>query len=197
MNTIMQNKNILLIALAVALILLVPLIAMQFTDEVAWSLFDFAFAGALLFGTGLAFELITRKADNIAYRAAVGVTLMAAMLLVWVNLAVGIIGSEDNPANIMYLGVLAVLILSALLARFRPQGMARALFATAFAQVLVPVLALVIWKPEMTSTEALPEVMRAVGVTALFVVMWVGSALLFRRANVTPNHLIVGAKLST
>jgi thiazole synthase ThiGH ThiG subunit len=61
----------------------------------------------------------------------VALALVAAMLLVWVNLAVGIIGSEDNPANIMYLGVHAVLILGALLALFRPQGMARALFATA------------------------------------------------------------------
>jgi hypothetical protein len=98
----MQNKNILLITLTVALILLVPLIGMQFTDEVAWSPFGFAFAGTLLFGTGLAFELITRKAGNRAYRAGVAVALMAAVLLVWINLAVGIIGSEDYPANMLY-----------------------------------------------------------------------------------------------
>ena len=107
-NIIMQNKNIILIALAVAFILLLPLFAMQITDEVAWDLADFAIAGALLFGTGVAYELLARKAGIIAYRAAVGVALAAALLLVWMNLAVGIIGSEDNPANLMYVGVLAV-----------------------------------------------------------------------------------------
>ena len=188
MNIIMQNKNILFIALAVALILLVPFIAMQFSDEVAWSPFDFAFAGALLLGTGLAFELISRKSSTIAYRAAVGVALVAAMLLVWINLAVGIIGSEDNPANIMYLGVLAILILGALIVRFQPQGMARVLFATALAQVVVLVIALIIWKPEITSTEALLDVLRVMGVNAFFVVMWVGSGLLFQRADATPNR---------
>ena len=188
MNIITQNKNIFLIALAVALILLVPLIAMQFSDEVAWSPFDFAFAGALLFGTGLAFELISRKSSTIAYRAAVGVALVTAMLLVWINLAVGIIGSEDNPANKMYLGVLAILILGALIVRFQPQGMARVLFATALAQVVVLVIALIIWKPEITSTEALLDVLRVMGVNAFFVVMWVGSGLLFQRADATPNR---------
>jgi hypothetical protein len=180
-----MNKNILLIALAVALILLVPLIAMQFTDEVAWSPFDFAVAGALLFGTGLAFELITRQAGANAYRAAVGVALLAALLLVWINLAVGIIGSEDNPANLMYIGVLAVFLIGALRARFRPQAMPRVLFATALAQVVVPVVALMIWQPEISSPEVLLDLLRVVGVNAFFVVMWVGSALLFRRTNDT------------
>ena len=107
----MKIKNILLIALAVGFILLLVWLAMQITDEVAWNMADFVIAGALLFGTGLAYELVARKVDSIAYRAAVGVALAAALLLVWMNLAVGIIGSEDNPANLMYIGVLAVLII--------------------------------------------------------------------------------------
>ena len=80
---------------------------------------------------------------NSAYRAAVGVALAAAFILVWVNLAVGIIGSEDNPANVMYGGVLAVGIIGAIIARFQPHGMARALVATALAQALVAVIALI------------------------------------------------------
>ncbi len=188
MNLKRQNKNILRIALAVALILLVPLVAMQFTTEVAWSLFDFAFAGALLFGTGLAFELITRKAGSIAYRAAAGVALLAALLLVWINLAVGIIGPEDNPANLMYLGVLAVLSLGAVGTRFRPKGMAQALFVTAVAQVLVSVVGLLIWKPEIISAEALVDLLKVAGVNALFVVMWASSGLLFLRAHKTQKQ---------
>jgi hypothetical protein len=50
------------VALATALILLVPLLAMQFTDEVAWGVFDFVVAGTLLGGTGLIHQLAARRA---------------------------------------------------------------------------------------------------------------------------------------
>jgi len=83
------------VALAVAFILLLPLLAMQFTDEVVWDLTDFAVAGALLLGAGFTYELVARKAGNIAYRAAVGVAVTAALMLVWMNLAVGLIGSDS------------------------------------------------------------------------------------------------------
>ena len=126
---------------ATPLILLLHLLAMQVTDEVVWSAADFAFAGALLVGAGLTYELAARKAGNIAYRAAVGVAGAAALLLVWLSLGVGIIGRDGDPANLMYFGVLAVGIIGALIARFRPRGMARALFATALAR-LVSVFAL-------------------------------------------------------
>jgi hypothetical protein len=176
----MQNKNIFLIAVAVAFILLLILLAMQITGGGNWSMFDFAAAGALLFGTGLAYELVARRAGSIAYRAGVGAALAAALLLTWVNLAVGILGSEDNPANLMYFGVLAVLVIGALIARFRPQGMARALFATALAQVLVAVIALV-------AQRDLP-VFETLMITAFFAAMWVGSGLLFRSVNEPINQ---------
>ena len=178
MTLIIMRKNIIRIALVTACILLVPLVAMQFTEEVNWDLFDFAFMGTLLFGTGLAYELVARKAGAIAYRAAVGVALAAALLLVWVNGAVGIIG--NGPVNLMYFGVLAVLVIGAAVARLEPQGMARALFATALAQALVPVIALVIWKPDFP-----PGVLQVFGLNAFFVMLFVGSALLFRRASVS------------
>jgi hypothetical protein len=101
------------------LILLLPLAAMPFTDEVAWDRVDFVLMGAMLFGACGAFELAARMTGNTAYRAAVGVAVVAAFILVWITLAVGIIGSEDNPANLMYGGVLAVGLLGALLVRFR------------------------------------------------------------------------------
>lgn len=174
---IMQNKNIIRIVLTTAFILLLPLLAMQFTDEVVWDLADFVVAGALLVGTGLMYELVARRGGNIAYRAAVGIALAAALLLVWMNLAVGIIGNEDNPANLMYIGVLAVGLIGAVIARLEPRGMARALVASALAQALVPVITLIIWKPSVTS-----GVLGVFGLNALFVILFVGSALLFRRA---------------
>jgi hypothetical protein len=156
----------------------VPLLAMQVTDEVVWDLADFVIAGALIFGTGLAYVLVARKAGNIAYRAAVGVALAAALLLVWINLAVGVIGSEDEPANLMYVGVLFVGIIGAIVARFRPHGMARALFATALAQASVAVTALMFG---LGSERSRP--VEILGVTGFFVALFVGSALLFRHAG--------------
>ena len=179
---ILQNKSIIRIALATAFILLLPLLAMQFTDEVVWDLADFAVVSVLLLGTSLAYELVARKAGAIVYRVAVGVALAAAFLLVWVNGAVGIIGNEGNPANLMYFGVLAVGVIGALIARFQPHGMARALCATAFAQMLVPVIALIIWQPQVTSWGT-AGVVGVFILNAFFVMLLVGSALLFQRVS--------------
>jgi hypothetical protein len=161
------------VALATVLLLLVPLVAMQFTDEVRWSVADFVVAGALLFGAGVTYQLLAARTDNLAYRAGVGVAVAAALMLVWANLAVGLIGSEDNPANLMYLGVLAVGIIGALLARFHARGMARALSAMALAQALVALVAL-----GLPSSRPL----EIVAVNAFFIALFAGSAYLFRRA---------------
>ncbi|MGH7196656.1 MAG: hypothetical protein ACREGJ_02715 [Candidatus Saccharimonadales bacterium] len=89
-STLKRNKNIIIFALLTALILLIPLVAMQFTDEVNWTLSDFIAAGTLLFGTGIAYELLARKTQNIKYRIAIGLTLLALLALIWIELAVGI-----------------------------------------------------------------------------------------------------------
>ena len=167
-------------AAVVALILLIPLIAMQFSDEWNWDLFDFVFAGALLFGAGLTYELVAKKGGTTAYRAAVGVAVAIALILVWVNAAVGIIG-DDESVNLMYFGVLAIGIIGALIARLRPQGMARALFAMAIAQMLVPVIVLTIPNFRGVLVEP-PGVVGVFGLNAFFVMLWIGSAWLFRKA---------------
>jgi hypothetical protein len=122
--------------------MMLPLFAMQGTDEVDWDAADFAIFGTMLVGAGGTYELAARLTGNNAYRAAVGVALAAAFILVWMNFAVGIIGTEDDPANLMYGGVIAVGIIGAVIARFRPYGMARALSAAALAQALVAMIAL-------------------------------------------------------
>jgi len=169
------------LAIATGIILLLPLIAMQYTDEVVWDLADFVVAGVLLFGTGLAYELMARKGGTVAYRAAVGIALATVFLLVWVNGAVGIIGSENNDANLMYGGVIAIGIIGAIIVRFQPHEMARAMFATALAQMLVPVIALIIWPPQVISWGA-AGVSGVFVLNAFFVMLLVGSALLFKRA---------------
>lgn len=74
----------------IAAVLLAPLVAMQFTAEVAWDAFDFAFAGVLLIGAGALFELAAWKAKRPAARLAIGAALAAVVLLVWAEGAVGI-----------------------------------------------------------------------------------------------------------
>jgi hypothetical protein len=161
-----------------AFLLLLPLVAMRFTDEVAWSVTDFAVFGVMLlcaFGT---YHLAATATGNVAYRAAVGVAVATVFLLLWINLAVGIIGSEDNPANLMYGGVLGVGILGAFIARLRPRGMARVLTATALAQALAGVIAL--FSGSGSTASSLPE--SIVFLTALSVTLWLTAAWLFQRA---------------
>ncbi len=144
----------------------------------AWDVADFAVFGALLVGVGVIYTLAARKSDNTAYRSATGVALAAAFILVWVNGAVGIIGDASNDANMMYIGVIAVGIIGAVIARFQPHGMARALYATALAQALVAVIALIaglgstgpIWPRDILI------------LTGFFAALWLLSAWLFRNA---------------
>ncbi len=171
------SRSVVHVALATALILTLPLAAMQITDEVVWGLADFAIAGAVLGGLGLMFEL-ARKAGDSAYRVAAGVALAASLILLWLMGAVGIIGEDGDPADLMYLGVLAVGLVAAIIARFRPQVMARVLLAMALAQASVAVIALIAGKHRDPVT-SVPEL---VGLNGFFVALFVGSAWLFRRA---------------
>ncbi|SFA45928.1 hypothetical protein SAMN04488511_105195 [Pedobacter suwonensis] len=78
----------------VILILSIPLIAMQFTTEVKWDLSDFLVAGALLFSTGLALELVIRNLKSGTLRTIVLIVILIALFLVWAELAVGIFGTR-------------------------------------------------------------------------------------------------------
>lgn len=169
-------KSITGLALVTGILLLIPLTAMRFTDEVVWTLSDFIVAGILLFGTGLTYILVTRKASNITYRVAVGFALFTGLFLIWTNLAVGIVGSEDNPANLMYFGVIIVGIFGALMARFQSDGMARTMFSMAIAQVLVAAIVLAAGLYQTPPS----TVLDILGVNGFFVVLFVVSALLFR-----------------
>lgn len=116
-----------------------------------------------------------RLQSDTAYRTAAGLALTAAFLIVWLNVAAGLIGIEDDdPANLLYVGVLAVGGIGAILARFQPAGLARTMVTTAMAQALVGAIAV-----------ALPNTASAVQIVILhgvFVALFTGAALLFRHA---------------
>ena len=88
-----QNKRLLVILLTVTTFLLIPLVAMQFTNEVNWSVFDFLVAGILLFGTGLAIEIIARTVKNKKSRIVLFIVITILLVLLWLELAVGIFGT--------------------------------------------------------------------------------------------------------
>jgi hypothetical protein len=115
-------------------------------------------------------RLIVWKAGTTVYRAALALALAAAFLLVWFNAAVAESGDSPGP---MFFGVVAVLIIGALIARFRPRGMTYALSATALAQALVAVIAMIAWGQYLELSI----------LNGFFIALWVGSAILFRRAT--------------
>lgn len=177
------NKPIATLALTTVFLLLIPLIAMQFSDEVVWTLGDFIIAGVLIFGTGFAYILVTRvlasqMKDNMIYRVAVGFALFTGLFLIWVNGAVGIIGSEDNPINALYFGVIATGIIGALIARFRSQGMMFTMSAMAITQALVATIALVGGYYQSPPS----SVIEIISVNGFFITLFVVAALLFRYA---------------
>ena len=138
----------------------------------------------MLIGACGSYEMAMRMTGHTANRAAAGVAVVAAFLLIWINLAVGIIGSEDNPANLMYGGVLAVGMIGALRTRCKPGGMARTLVGMALAQALAAVIALIFrWG---SNGENWPQVI--VVVNGFFAALWLGSAWLFRRAAREQPH---------
>lgn len=164
------------VAVATGLFLLIPLVAMQFTTEVNWSVGDFLVMGILIFSTGLAFVLLTRYAPNFIYRAAIASAIGSTFLLIWVNLAVGLIGSGPNPGNLMYLGVLAIIIIGTYLARFTPRGMERVMLATSGSLVLLAIVALLMNMQHYPGS----SVKEIILVNAFFGALFAISGLLFR-----------------
>lgn len=113
-----------------------------------------------------------------SYRAAVGVAVGTALFLVWLMGAVGVIGIEGDRADLMYFGVLAIGISGAIVARFEPDGMARAMFVTAAATGVVGGIALLLGKHEAEYS----SVLEILGLNVMFAALFAGSAWLFRSA---------------
>ena len=162
---------------AIGLVLL-PLVAMQFTSEVNWTFSDFIAASLMIGLTGGALELAVRGSTNPWGRAGAGVMIITCFLLVWVNLAVGFLGSEDNPANILFLLVLGIAIGGSIATRLRAAPMVRTMLAAAIVQLLVATTALAAgWASP--GWEGVYEVVMG---STLFGGLWLISAALFRNA---------------
>jgi hypothetical protein len=158
------------------IVLSIPLIAMHFTAEVNWSMGDFIIMRILILSTALAYILISRYASNFIYRVAIGAAIGTTFLMVWANFAVGLIGGGPHAGNLMYFGVVGVVIIGTYFSRFTAKGMELTMFGAAFALALVAGIAL------LSNVQAISgsSVAEIIAVNAFFALLYGISGLLFR-----------------
>ena len=154
-----------------ALVMLVPTVAQLTVADMNWDAFDFGVFAAMLLAGCAGFEVVLRLgAANTAYRIAACLAISGAFLMVMANLAVGIIGNEGNPVNLLFFALLALGAFGALAVRLEAAGMARVMLLLAAAQALL----------------GLGLAVTGVGFTPVFtvfyVLLWLGAGQLFRRA---------------
>ncbi|MCU1337325.1 MAG: hypothetical protein JWO19_2906 [Bryobacterales bacterium] len=167
------GRTMLRVALVALGLLMVPLVASQVVDGWNWGPGAFVFAYVMFFGTGLAYALIARKVGGWAYKAGVGVALVAGFALGWANMVH--VADSENPAKLVYVGVLAVGGAGAWLARLEARGLARTLFAMAAPLALIAV---------MLPSGAPPYLARNMAILhGVFVALFTASGLLFRHAS--------------
>ena len=155
-------------------LLALPAIAMRWfpASGVDWRAGDFVAMGALLAIAAGLYELGARSSASVAYRAGFGLAVLTGFLTVWVNLAVGMLGEEGSPPNLMFVAVLLLAGAGALATRLRPAGMARAMAMAGNAQLLVVALAAALG--DYRGIELV--------LSGCFALPWFASALLFRHA---------------
>lgn len=147
---------------------LVPLAAWWWA-ALPWTAFDFMVWGAMLLIAAGVCEIGLRLSGSLAYRAGVVVAAGTAFLITWSNLAVGIIGDENNPLNQIFFGVIAIALIGSFLVRFRAKGLALVMATTAAAQF-------------GTAFVALAQEQIVFAIVGVFSMGWLLAAWLFREA---------------
>lgn len=159
------------------MLLCVPAIAMRFPGSgFEWTVSDFVVMGTLFAAILGAYEFLASRAPGFVYRAASVLTTLGVFLLIWMNMAVGIIGSENNDANLMFVAVVAIIVGGACIAQFRPAGMSRALLAAAAAQLAIGVIALA----GDLGTDGRGWPRDVIVLTTFYTGLWLVAATLFR-----------------
>ena len=157
-------------------LLLLPAAAMWAgAPGVAWTVSDFVAMGLMLAVACGLYELVAALDRGVVYRAAFGLAVATGFLTVWANLAVGMLGDEGDPVNLVFAGVLAIAALGALRVRFGARGMAAVMVLVAVAQLLAA-----------GAGFALGFRLLEVALTAGFALPWLASAALFRWAAAVP-----------
>jgi hypothetical protein len=156
--------------IAAAAIWLSALAATVVFESWNWGAEDFTILAVFLFGGCACVEFVSRFNARRTYIAGFGLILLGMMIMAWINLAVGIIGSEDHPGNRMFLALPAIALMGALLSRFRPRGLAITASALAAGQLAIAIIAY------------LSGMAFIFPMTAAFMTIWMTSAWLFQKA---------------
>ena len=159
---------------ALLALLALPAIAMQFTPDVDWTGSDFLFAAVLLGMLGAGMELAVRSARNTPQRVGIALAVLAGFLTLWSNAAVGIIGNESEPTNLLFVAMVVFAVTASLALRLRPAGMRWLMAALSAGQFVVGVVA-GLWTMPGHDVEW--------GVLAFFAIIWGASSGAFHRAR--------------
>ena len=162
------------VALGALAVWMVPVVAAQFVKDWHWGVGGFVRVYVLFFLTGMAYALIARKMGAWAYKAGVGVALLAGFALGWSTMVQT--ADSGHPERLWYLSVLVVGFIGACLARLKAQGLALTLFAMAAVLALISVVL-----PSGAPSDMALRI--AVG-HGVFIALFAASGLLFRRASV-------------
>jgi hypothetical protein len=155
-------------------LLLTPLVMMQISDEWHWGIGSFVFAGIMIGGVGLLYELAERASGSRAYRAGVAVALVSSFLTVWATIV------RDDGTGMGYFLVVMAAATGAFAAWFRSSGMARAMLGAALMQALLSIAI-----ATAPSTASVPDgPFKALAFGGFFTALWLGSAAFFRAAAV-------------
>ena len=165
-----KSRGPLIIPSLGALLILSPLVAQVVYDEFLWSAMDFV-VWTLLVGSAVFLLMLGARSHKKIGRLAVGVSVMTGFLTIWANLAVGIIGREDNPMNLLYFGFLAVGIVGAVISWGRSKGL---VITLGFMSALH--FALALWLYHLSATSAALT-------TGVLGALWCLAAFLFLRAS--------------
>lgn len=151
-------------------LLMLPAIAMRFTSEVDWNALDFVVMGVMLGLVCASYEVAVRVARSHTYVLAAGLAVGTAFVTTWINLAVGIVGVEGNPVNVLFFAVLAIGLIGVLISRLEAGSLARAMLVTAGAQGLLAAYVLMLGD------------LRGFTLTLFLIAPWLLSARLFAKA---------------
>ena len=157
-------------------LLALPAFAMRFFPAagVDWSLSDFVIMGVLLALACGTVEVGLRMSRNVAYVVAVILAVGTSFVTVWANMAVGMILSERNPENLVFLGVILIALIGSVLVNFGARGMAKVMLAAGIAQALIAVVVAVVPLDDLYTSSLI----------GAFAVPWLLSAALFRNAAI-------------
>jgi hypothetical protein len=161
-----------------AALMAVALAAQLVTGGFGWSGFDFILVAVILAAGAALFDFIARRSPNFAYLAGAAAALAAGFGLFVVNGAVGLVGSEDEPINLLFGAVILVAIIGALRARGRRDRLAQAMVAAAITHVGVSIVAML-----AVTDRAGAGIGAEIAGLSMFAGLWLASAALFRMSR--------------